>query len=71
MAGEAAGGTHLLVCSSESSPKSCWDCAGIPARQPWLPRLIEGLEMNPTLPLIKCQGGKTMCRVIRDKTAPS
>lgn len=33
--------------------------------------LINGLEMNPRLLLTKFEGGKWMCRVISDKTAPS
>lgn len=33
--------------------------------------LINGLEMNPRLLLIKCEGGKRMYRVVSDKTAPS
>lgn len=33
--------------------------------------LINGLEMNPGLPPKKFKGGKWVCRVIGDKTAPS
>lgn len=33
--------------------------------------LIKGLEVNPTLPLMKCQGGQRMHSVLSDKTAPS
>ena len=33
--------------------------------------LINGLDMNPELPLIKFEGDKWICRVISDKIAPS
>lgn len=33
--------------------------------------LINGLEMNPKLPLIKFEGDKWICRVIGDKVAAS